>query len=166
MKLTFLFPFILSSIFSFGQNEPIPILTMESRILDFANLLNAEQKKSIFTLMQDLESKTGSQIGILTINSLDGMSINEYAREKANMMKLGRPKFKDGILIVFSVNDRLIRIEVGLGLEKIITNEISTLINQYVMAPQFRRFSYAQGFYNGIKSLSERIISNQNLIGQ
>lgn len=131
-----------------------------------ANLLTADQKKSIFALMQDLENKIGSQIGIITINRLDGQPINTYARDKANMMKLGHNKYKDGILIVFAVNDGLLRTEVGVGLDKIITNENSTLINEVVMAPQFRKGNYAQGFYNGVKALKERIEANKNLIGK
>ena len=167
MKNLFLAILLISSAtFSFGQQEQFPILKMESRILDFANLLTADQKKSIFLLMQDLETKVGSQIAIVTIVSLNGQSIDKYARNKANLMGLGREKYKDGILIVYALRDGLLRTEVSIGLEKIITNEISARINEVAMAPQLKAQNYAQAFYNGVQALKERIEANRDLIGK
>lgn len=144
----------------------MPILKMEGRIIDLANLFTAEQKKSLFILTEDLENKVGSQIGIITVETLYGQSINDYSRNQANRMGLGRKKIKDGLLIVFSQRDGLLRTEVGQGLDKIITNQVSTLINETVMAPQLRQGNYAEAFNNGIKALSERIIADQGLIGK
>ena len=167
MKNLFLAILLISSAtFSFGQQEQLPILKMESRILDFANLLTADQKKSIFLLMQDLETKVGSQIGIVTLESLPGQSINDYAKNQANLMGLGQKTHKGGILIVFALRNGLLRTEVSLGLDKIITNEISALINEVVMAPQLKDQKYAQAFYNGVKALKERIEADRNLIGK
>ena len=157
--------FASSAFFSYSQKQG-SMLNIETRILDGANLLNADQKKSIFGLIQDLEKSVGSQIAIVTMNSLSGQPIHVYARDKANLMKLGRKNYKDGILIVFALNDGLLRTEVGAGLDKIITNEISALINERVMAPQFRAHNYAQGFYNGVKALKERIENDRKLIGK
>jgi uncharacterized protein len=165
----YLFVILLASgtIFSYSQGqEQVSVLKMEGRILDMANLLNGDQRKNIFEVIQGLENSVGSQIGIVTINSLNGQPIDTYARDKANLMKLGRKKYKDGILIVFALKDGLLRTEVGAGLDKIITDEISALINEKVMAPQFRTYNYAQGFYNGVKALKERIEKDQNLIGK
>jgi len=154
-------------VFSYGQRqEQVSILKMENRILDGANLLNADQKKSIFEVIQALEKSVGSQIGIVTITSLNGQPIHVYSRDKANLMKLGRKSYKDGILIVFALNDGLLRTEVGAGLDQIITNEVSAKINEAIIAPQFRSHNYAQGFYNGVKALKERIEKDRNLIGK
>src|SRR5882672_2191015 len=166
-NLFFVILFATSTVFCYGQKQQqVSVLNMEGRILDMANLLNADQRKSIFGLIQDLENRVGSQIGIVTINSLNGQPIHVYARDKANLLKLGRKNYKDGILIVFALNEGLLRMEVGAGLDKIITNEISALINEKVMAPQFRTHNYAQGFYNGVKALKERIENDRNLVGK
>ena len=167
MKNLFLAVLLVSrATFSFGQQEQLPILKMESRILDFANLLTADQKKSIFVLMQDLETKVGSQIGIVTLENLPGQSINDYAKNQANLMGLGQKTRKGGILIVFALRNGLLRTEVSLGLEKIITNEISARINEVAMAPQLKAQNYAQAFYNGVHALKERIEANRDLIGK
>lgn len=159
--------FTAGAIFSFGQKqEQISVLKMESRILDRANLLTTDQKKSIFALMEDLETRTGTQIGIITIESLHGQPINEYAKNQANLMFLGSKKYKDGILIVFALQDRQLRTEVSIGLDKIITNEISPLINETAMAPQLQKQNYAQAFYNGVQALKERIEADKALIGK
>ena len=148
---------------SCGQNIPLP--EMDSRVMDMANLLTPSQEKDIFTLMMDFEKRVGTKIGIVTIESLNGVSIEEYSKSLANQLALGGKK-RDGILIVFSLNDRQFRTEISVGLEKIITKDIADRVNLAVIAPQFAAQNYAAGFYNGVKAFSERIEADKNLIGK
>src|SRR5690242_8812444 len=107
MKRTFVFAILVATFFfSYSQKkETIALPEMDSRVLDMANLLTPSQRKDIFALMMDLEKRVGSKIGIATIETLNGLSIEEYAKSLANQMALGGKK-RDGILIVFSLNDR------------------------------------------------------------
>ncbi len=157
----------LSFQLSFGQKkEVISPLKIETRVLDNANLLTAQQKQSIFLLIQDLERQVGSQLAIQTIQSLNGQTINMYSLNQANKMGLGRKAFKDGILIVYAINEGQVRIEVGKGLDQIITNDIATIINESILAPQFRVQNYAGGFYNAVKAIKERIETDRTSIGK
>lgn len=168
MKNLFFTIFILAGVFSaHGQKSRTDApLTIQTRIVDKANLLTPQQKEQIFSLIKNLEKNVGSQIAIMTIQSLNGQSLTKYATDMANQMGLGRKVFKDGILILFAVNDGQFRTEVGLGLNQIITDQIATLINETVIAPQFRAGNYSQGFYNGVKALKERIEADRALIGK
>jgi uncharacterized protein len=90
--------------------------------------------------------------------------IEEYTKSLANQMALGGKK-RDGILIVFSLNDRQFRTEVSVGLEKVLPNDLVERINVAVISPQFAAGNYAQGFYNGVKAFAERIEEDKDKIG-
>lgn len=153
--------------FSFGQKkEQTSDAKVEERIFDMANLLTADQERNIFKLIQDLEINVGSKIGIITIESLNGQTIEAYAKDQANRMGLFGKKKRDGLLIVFAIKDGKLRTEVSVGLDKIITDEVASVVNQGVIAPQFKALNYANGFYNGIKAFKERIEANKELIGR
>jgi uncharacterized protein len=165
-NLALIIVFSSSFLLSFSQNQKnVPLPEMDARIMDLANLLTADQKKSIFDLMRELESRVGSVIGIVTIETLNGMSIEEYAKTLANQMAV-RGKKRDGILIVFAYKDRLFRTEVSVGLDKIITNDFSNQINQLVISPEFAVQRYGAGFYNGIRAFKDKIEANKDLIGK
>jgi len=162
---SFLILFATSAVLSLGQKQSnVALSEMDSRVLDMANLLTPSQEKDIFTLMMDVEKRVGSKIGIATIESLNGLAIEEYTKSLANQMALGGKK-RDGILIVFSLNDRQFRTEVSVGLEKIITNDVTQRINVGTISPQFVAGNYALGFYNGIKAFAERIEADKDRIG-
>lgn len=165
IRLVFSILFSATTLLSFGQQQTVPLAEIDSRVMDMANLLTPSQEKDIFALMMDLEKRIGTKVGIATIEGLNGITIEEYSKSLANQLALGGKK-RDGILIVFSLNDRQFRTEVSVGLEKIITNEISNQINKTVISPQFAAQNYAQGFYNGIKAFAEKIEANKNRIGK
>src|SRR5689334_10862229 len=136
-KITFLVVFNVAAFISFGQKkESVPDPKVEDRIFDMANLLTADQEKNIFKLIEDLEINVGSKIGIITLESLNGQTIEAYAKDQANRMGLFGKKKRDGLLIVFALKDGKLRTEVSVGLDKIITDEVATVINQAVIAPQ------------------------------
>ena len=166
-NLLFTIVLLSLSVLSFGQKkEIVSPLKIGNRVLDRANLLTPKQRESIFSLIQGLEKNTGSQLAILTIPSLNGQAINTYSLNQANQMGLGRKAFKDGILIVFALSEGQIRIEVGKGLDQIITNDIATIINESILVPQFRGQNYGAGFYNAVKALKERIEADRTSIGK
>src|SRR5688572_32675909 len=86
--------------------------TKENRIIDRADLLTSEQEDSIFYLIDKLDKDVGSQIVVLTIDSLNGQNINEYSNQEFESRRLGRDKELDGILITIAMKDKSMRIEV------------------------------------------------------
>jgi len=134
--------------------------------MDDGNLLSPEQEDTIFAIIHDLETHIGSQVAVLTLESMGGQPINDLSLQMANEMHLGRKDFDDGVLITVAARDHQMRIEVGYGLEKIIKDEIAARISREDMGPRFREGD----FYNGIKTAVEKIKvlieENKDLIGQ
>ena len=133
---------------------------------DETHLLTVGQRDSLNRELADLEKSIGSQMVILIISSLDGQKIEDYSLNTANSWGLGRNEYADGILITVALADRQMRIEVGLGLEKIITDEIAGDIIRGQMAPEFRENKYFQGLYAAVKRMKALISENKSLIGQ
>ncbi len=141
-------------------------LNVETRILDQADLLTPDEEENIFQIINDLERNIGSQIAILTIDTLMGETINEFSLRTANQIKLGREKYNDGVLLTIALKNKEMRIEVGIGLEKIIKDEIASQIIQDDIAPSFREKDYYSGIKNGIEKIKKLIEDHQDLIGQ
>lgn len=140
--------------------------TIENTIYDSAKLLSKVQTDSIFELINNLNKKVGSQMAVITIDTLNGQRINDYSLRQAERLKIGRPSFDDGILLTVAVKNREMRIEVGYGLELIIKDEIAALINRQIIAPRFRKGKYGLGIYKGLGSIRFLIENNRGLIGK
>jgi uncharacterized protein len=137
-----------------------------NRVFDEIGELSEVEKNKLTSLMMELEKTTGSQIAILIVDTLNGEKIEEFSGRAFDKMNLGRSKIDDGLLIVQSLKDKKIRIEVGLGLERIIKDEIASKINREMIIPRFKEGKYYDGFYNGVTRIIELIEENKDLIGQ
>jgi uncharacterized protein len=89
-------------------------------VTDFANVLSESGKAQINALCAEVEQKTGAQIAVVTVESLEGRSIEDYAIDVATQLGVGPKKSNRGVLILLAVEDRRYRIEVGYGLEPIL----------------------------------------------
>lgn len=103
----------------------IPPPSNQFYVNDYAGILTAETKDYIFKTSRQYQNNGGPQVVVTTINSLGGESIEEYSIEMAREWGIGAKKENNGVLILLSVEDRSIRIEVGYGLEGIITDSMS-----------------------------------------
>ncbi len=149
-----------------NKGDEIGEATKENRIFDNANLLTPTEVDSIFYLIEDLDKNIGSQIAILTIDTLNGVDIKDYSIKEAEKLGLGRDKQKDGLLIMVSLKDKSVRIEVGNGLEKIITNGIAARIISDVIVPEFKEGRFGRGIYNAVDTIKVLIEGNKGLVGE
>lgn len=138
---------------SMAQAIDVPYLT--GRVTDNAQILAAETRRSLTESLKAHESRTGNQIAILTIPTLDGESIEEYAVTVFNEWKLGQKGKDNGILIVIVPNDRRMRIEVGYGLESTVPDALAGRIIQHVMTPKFKNGDFNGGIADGARALVE-----------
>jgi uncharacterized membrane protein YgcG len=133
---------------------------------DYTGLLNPQQKTILSAEMQALEDSVGSQLVVMVIDTLEGMDISEFSLLIANSWGIGRKDFDDGVLVVLSMKDRQMRIEVGLGLEKIISNETAEEIIVSEMIPEFREQKFFEGLLAAVNRIKTLILNNRELIGQ
>lgn len=131
-----------------AQAQDIPVLT--TRVTDLGGLLSEEQRSHIEEKLRSFEEIKGSQIAILIVPTTQPVPLEDYSMRVVEKWKLGRKKVEDGVLLLIAQNDRKIRIEVGYGLEGIITDLSSgRIINEYI-SPEFRQGNYYEGILQGI----------------
>lgn len=126
----------------------VPYLT--GRVTDAAGILSAETRKSITERLKAHEDKTSNQIEVLTVPTLDGAGIEEYAVAVFKQWKLGRKGKDNGILLVVAPKDRRMRIEIGYGLEGTLTDGMAGSIIRNVMTPHFKNGDYNKGINEGV----------------
>jgi len=149
LRLTLITALLLLASFSFGAD--VPFLT--GRVTDNADILSKDTRRAIAESLKAHEQKTGNQIAVLTIRSLEGESIEEYAVAVFNAWKLGQKGKDNGILVVVAPNDRRMRIEVGYGLEGILPDGAAGSIIRTIMTPQFKTGNYNGGIQAGIQAI-------------
>ena len=103
--------------------------------------------------VKNVEENSGIQIAVLTVNSIP-VSIEEYAVKVFETWKLGQAGKDNDVLVVVAVKDRKLRIEVGYGLEGILTDTKCGIIIRNVITPHFKEGNYAEGIFNGVKTLA------------
>jgi len=159
---------LLVALWSCSENktDKIEEVIKENRIFDNANLLTPIQEDSIFYLIKDLDTSIGSQIAVLTIDTLNGIPMNDYSIMEADKLGLGRKEQNDGLLITVSLKDKAIRIEVGVGLENIIKDEVAARIISMAMVPKFKEDKFGPGIYDAVYNIKSLIETNKELVGK
>lgn len=122
-------------------------------VVDQANLLSPEQKLLLNSELLDISNRTGTQIAVLTIKSLEGISLESYSMKVAEQWKLGSAEKDDGVLLLVSLAEKKIRIEVGYGLEGDLTDTKCGLIIRNIMAPQFQAGRYGDGIIDAVRNI-------------
>lgn len=126
-------------------------------IHDDANVLSPQDKQMLEYLVKAEEDSTSNQIAVLIINSLEGDDIDSYGVRVANAWKLGDEKKDNGVLWLISIQDRQMRMEVGRGLEGVLTDAQASRIDRNRVAPFFRQGDYSTGIKEGVVSIIQTI---------
>lgn len=129
------------------QAAEIPFLT--GRVNDNAQILSGNTISLLSEKLKHYEDSTTNQIVILTISSLDEENIEDYANRVFNDWKLGKAGQNNGVLILIVPDERTMRIEVGYGLEPVLTDLIAGRIIRNVMTPRFKDNDYDMGVIEG-----------------
>ena len=107
-------------IFSFCKVDALVSPTSDFYVNDYANILSPETEEFVIKYSRILEEKTKSQIVVVTINSLEGKTVEEYANELFRSFGIGDEEIDNGLLILIAKEERKFRIEVGYGLEGVL----------------------------------------------
>jgi len=108
------------------------------RVNDLAGLLTDGFEAQLGSRLEELEVETSAQVVVLTVPSLEGDPIEDFSMRVAETWKLGHASADNGILVVIARDERLVRIEVGYGLEGALTDVESGRIISGLMTPRFR----------------------------
>ncbi len=132
------------------------------RINDFAGIMTQSEKERLASLIQDLENHSGTEMAIVTIESLHGENIEGFANQLFNEWGIGKKGKNNGLLILVAVKDRKIRIEVGYGLEGVLPDGFDGDVIRNTMVPLFREGRYGDGIYEGAHRLATQILGGAN----
>ncbi len=120
---------------------------------DVAHLLDNATKQNLIEKLAELEEKTGDQIVIVTLPTLSGSDIETYSNSLFRKWGLGQKQVNNGILLVIAPNEREMRIEVGYGLEGVLTDTLSTVIINSFALPNFREGNYQKGIVEAVHAI-------------
>lgn len=130
---------------AFALNFP----TLTGRVVDEANILNSSIRADLTQKLQNLETKTTTQLVVVTLNSLQGTSIEDFGYQLGREWKIGQQGVNNGALLIVAPNDRKVRIEVGYGLEGTLTDALSKFIIENSIIPRFKAGDIPGGIVRG-----------------
>jgi len=127
--------------------------TLTGRIVDQAGLLDAAARSRIEEKLKELETKTTTQLVVVTLPSLGGYDIADYGYQLGRHWGIGQKGTNNGALLIVAPNERRVRIEVGYGLEGTLTDAVSRLIVDHAILPRFRTKDFAGGIERGVDDI-------------
>ena len=130
----------------------VPFLS--GRVVDLADLLPPQAEASIDVKLQALEKETGAQLVVLTVPTLEGDPLEDFAIRVAQTWRLGREGVDDGALLLVAREERGLRMEVGYGLEPKLTDITSRRILDEIVVPRFRDGDFAGGIEAGVDAVA------------
>jgi uncharacterized protein len=137
----------------------------EGRVNDFAHILSIRTKNILEARLRDFDKKTSVEIIIVTLPKLDGRPIEDVTIEIAKKWKIGKKDKNNGVLFTIAPHDHKARLEVGYGLEPIITDATAKGILHNDVLPYFKKSDWDGGITAGIDKVMELVSKDKTLAG-
>lgn len=144
--------FCVTCLLPAAEAEPnFPALT--GRVVDDANLLSPDDEQALTETLKQLEEKSSDQLVVVTLPSLQGYTIEDFGYQLGRHWGIGTKELDNGVLLIVAPNERKVRIEVGYGLEPILTDALSRVIIDNAILPRFRSGDFSGGIKNGVEDI-------------
>jgi uncharacterized protein len=127
---------------------------------DYANLLTAEQRASLEELFRSVDRQTTAELAVVTVPSLGGQSVDSYANGLFKEWGIGKQGVNNGVLLLVAPKDRRMKIEVGYGIEPLLTDSLCGEIADEFIVPHFKNEDYAGGIMAGAQQLASVLKAN------
>jgi len=132
-------------------------------VTDFAGALSEAERARLEALCSELEQKTGAQMAVVTVQSLEGESIEQYSVDLFKHLGIGSKKDNRGVLLLLAPTERKYRIEVGYGLEPII-NDARAGDAGRAMVPYLRQGDYNSAVETAAWQLAKYIAEDRGVV--
>jgi uncharacterized protein len=129
-------------------------LKPSANVNDFAGILNPEERLALEERCQQLQAKTGTQLTVVTIKSLEGGDVDDFTNKLFARWGVGQAGKDNGVMLLIALDDRKAKIETGYGIEPVLTDAVAGRILRNDLFPKLRE----QQYYAGISAAVERII--------
>lgn len=157
----------MSALYSAGQNyskDKEDCWVLKGPVMDTARILSENEFNELRNYLLNLSDKTGIQIVVLTVQSLDGESIESYSMRHAEKWQLGQKGVDNGVLLTVSLEEHELRIETGYGSEGTLTDLLCGRIIDYVLVPAFKEGKYGEGIIGAVKNMTGILTKNEELV--
>ena len=135
--------------------QEFPALT--GRVVDAANILPPEVEAKITARSEAIEKQTTAQLVVATVPSLQGYEIEDYGYQLLRTWGIGSKERNDGAILIVAPSERKVRIEVGYGLEPVLTDALSSLIINQRIIPAFKAGQLEQGVVDGTAAIVQQL---------
>jgi uncharacterized protein len=139
---------------AYAQTFPKPNGT---RVVDTANILQPAQRTALDAKLAAIETQSGHQFVVATVPDLQGYDIADYGYRLGRAWGIGQKQEKDGLILLVAPKERRVRIEVGYGLEPIVTDALSSVIINTRILPAFKAKDMPAGINAGVDALGDLI---------
>jgi uncharacterized protein len=133
----------------------LDVPAVRGRVTDMAGMLTPGERTSLERQLAEVEARTSNQIAVLTVPALEGDNLEAFSLRVARDWKLGQEGKDNGVLLLVVRDDRMVRIEVGSGLEGALTDDESKRIIDQAIVPEFRAGRFGPGIVVGVHSIME-----------
>jgi uncharacterized protein len=145
-----------------ARTEKISDIRARGYVTDLAHVIDPATRAKIETLCAEVEQKTGAQIALVTVRSLEGETKEDYAVDLYKHLGVGSKKANRGVLLLIAPTERQYRIEVGYGLEPVINDARAGDIGR-AMVPSLRSGDYSAAALLGVSSLAQLIAADKGV---
>jgi uncharacterized protein len=130
---------------------------LTGRVVDDAHVLSPDVQADLTAKLAALETKTGRQLVVVTLPSLQGDDIEDYGYQLGRAWGIGQKDKNTGVLFIIAPSEKKVRIEVGYGLEPVLTDALTSVILQEQVLPKFRSGDIAGGVVDGTNALVQQL---------
>ena len=130
---------------------------LTGRVVDDADILSPETEAKLTTELADLEAQTGRQLVVATLPDLQGYEIEDYGYQLLRTWGIGSKERNDGAILIVAPSERKVRIEVGYGLEPVLTDALSSLIINQRIIPAFKEGRLEEGVVDGTQAIVQQL---------
>ncbi|MCP8892362.1 TPM domain-containing protein [Sphingomonas faeni] len=151
--LTLAFAVLLGS--SAASAQTLPKFT--GFVVDAANVIPPDQEAALTKRLDDLQKATGNQLVVATVPDLDGYPIEDYGNRLIRSWGVGLKEANNGAILLVAPNDRKVRIEVGYGLEPVLTDAFSSVVINQQILPRFKAGDIPGGIVAGTNAVADQL---------
>jgi uncharacterized protein len=126
-------------------------------VVDAANVIPPEQEAALTKRLDDLQKATGNQFVVATVSDLEGYPIEDYGNRLIRSWGVGLKDANNGAILLVAPNDRKVRIEVGYGLEPVLTDAFSSVVINQQILPRFKAGDMAGGIVAGADAVADQL---------
>ncbi|MGD0820074.1 MAG: TPM domain-containing protein [Desulfomonilia bacterium] len=162
-QMNWLFKFFLLACILFPLVADAAIEQPASYVVDNAGIIEEGARTRLAGLLQELEQKTTVQMIVLTVPSTEGIPIEQFTIQQAQLWGLGQKGKDNGLLMVIAVNDRKYRFETGYGLEQILPDSLLGSIGRTYLVPAFKASDYSKGVIDTTSVIARTIADAQGV---